>query len=173
MTSIEILAPYLPYGIEVEAEVVKDLEKRRAVLVGITHDLEDREPNERPVSVSLLQERSRWRWFPYSQVTPILRSFEDLVKPLEDGTVPAKELLLIIDKDRWAHLFKSYIKRLFVDGDSLMMEVDGAAYERESYTKLACLRSHIWGDDMKATAADYLRSKHFAVGLQPHQYIKK
>lgn len=96
-TTLEILAPYLPYGIEVEVKDVRreghlvlGTELVRGVLIGITNDPLEREGRQKQeVAYSPYEKRWLWRWAYPEMITPVLRPFSALVTPLEDGTIPA------------------------------------------------------------------------------------
>ncbi|TGE29776.1 hypothetical protein [Hymenobacter metallicola] len=102
-------------------------------------------------------------------VTPVLRSFEDLCIPLEDGTVPAVEVAKIIGPDKYdwararAESFNGhkYIVVFHHNGSELF------TLYNDDYGLSECSLH----DGLRAIA--YLRSKHFAVNLTPDQYIRK
>jgi hypothetical protein len=176
MTTLEILAPYLPYGIEVEACSPDGF---RALFTGISDAL----PEENPVHVRTVEDgwTSNSCW-PYEDVKPVLRSFADLCTPLEDGTVPAIEVAKLAT---WVPAELEQPHYLWLSS--------GAEHDEDEYgNEYVCVRlcklngpndllyifSH-WdivtpnGFSNQFCVFDYLRSKHFAVGLTPEQYIRK
>ena len=160
MTTLETLAPYLPYGIEVEACSPDGF---RALFTGIS----DAMPNENPVHVRTVEDgftgNSCW---PYEDVTPVLFGFADLCTPLADGTVPAVEVAKLNGRPP---LLGEYDLRYNVStrGEVIEVYINGAfrgtlLEEWETTGKWATLK-----------VVTYLRRNHFAVGLSADQYIRK
>jgi hypothetical protein len=83
-TTLEILAPYLPYGIACEYPLAGNPygETMRRTLVGL---------NSETGVASLSNETTIWA----GACKPVLRPFNQLCTPLEDGTVPAELLFEI------------------------------------------------------------------------------
>lgn len=112
-----------------------------------------------------------------SLLTPILRPFSALASPLEDGTVPAKE----IAKLAWGLTGST---ATIIDKAVVGYHHDHIRIETERGMFLTYIFREDWG--VARTAADrndrplnqhrildYLRSQHFAVGLEPGQFIPK
>lgn len=76
-TSLEVLAPYLPYGIEI----------RHRLSQGIG----------RPLTAAEIQANGiffdQTYYWPFAECLPVLRPFSALTTALEDGTVPAVEVI--------------------------------------------------------------------------------
>ena len=166
-TMLEILAPYLPYGIEVETGI-----GRCRIL-----DVNLRSGTANPISAALAADVENGAWstefFGFDHITPVLRSFADLCTPLADGTVAACEVaravLTTAPRLNWGRVSIDQPGTgevvVYVDNHS------GVGFQKVS----------IWPDDWVITggsgstlkAYDYLRSKHFAVGLSADQFIRK
>jgi hypothetical protein len=172
-TTLEILAPYLPYGIEVETQ-----RDGRGTLRWLSEDaakveLSRFEPNP-----------MRWRFL--LEIKPVLRPFSHLATPLPDGTVPAVEVARLAvglrlkshrpEQWSWSSVQARFYKRhktnqpylsIFYPLSSGMMSPILEVTEDWVFTQ-----SNDCGFDA-AVLLDYLRSQHFAVGLEPHQFIAK
>lgn len=163
MTTLEILAPYLPYGIEVEACSPDGF---RALFTGIS----DAMPNENPVHVRTVEDgfigNSCW---PYEDVTPVLFGFADLCTPLADGTVPALKVAELLGYQGWGD---PYTLKYSPDGgmhgtETIKVYRNGADFSRlfDSW--------QVTGQHASLKIVDYLRRNHFAVGLEESQFIRK
>lgn len=112
-------------------------------------------------------------YYPH-QVTPILRPFEDLVKPLSNGIIPAVEIAKLAfglrPEDPQPRMVAS--KGLPID-----LHVKGVGMMRLYYDfEVACFSEDQEGlmhTDNQVAIVDYLRSQHFAMGLTPDQFIVK
>lgn len=112
------------------------------------------------------------------ELLPELHSFDQLCTRLEDGTVPAEvvaKMLLaqVVDALDWNNVISNE------DEDRVEIQVPIAGrylwllHIQPDYT-ITCYNSS--GIEKEVTAwkaTDYLRSKHFAVGLTADQYIRK
>lgn len=175
-TTLEILAPYLPYGIEVEVKDVRreghlvlGTELVRGQLIGITNDPLERECREKQeVAYSPFAKRHLWRWAYPGMITPILLPFSALCEPLEDGTVPAVALAYMI------------FDGMVGDGDPVHAGFDhfGNVVVAAGAVRVLSITPD-WlfcpEDGNHAGPAEYrkLLEWHFAVGLEPGQYIEK
>jgi len=170
-TSLEILAPYLPYGIEVETGI-DDGEHERKQLHGLTQDGYPR------TRLHGLEEAAS-----FSDMLPVLRPFSALCEPLEDGTVPAVEvakLVMLVNRPESRTPIASYGEPILKQ----MGQVVSVDCHRDTSYTLELLIDATWAactvydfgvvyaHNMLAVHS-YLRSKHFAVGLEPGQYIEK
>jgi len=88
-TTLEILAPYLPYGIEVEWE--GGGKKKRATVRGIDNVFRHARHRLVPVVHLVHGDQPAGALSP-EWCLPVLRPFSALVTPLEDGTVPARRI---------------------------------------------------------------------------------
>lgn len=167
-TTLEILAPYLPYKVEMAwVEAPNDMLGHGYYL----RSLSDFEGHE--VAISNRASRESFDWYPYSMVLPVLRPFSQLCTPLEDGTIPACQLANLIYAGSEDPITDAEFKDVsagFGHFNELVVTVDGAG--------IMCIYSDwlidTYGNCMVPPAAyDYLRSLHFAVNLEPHQYIAK
>lgn len=166
-TTLEILAPYLAYDPTLQHDSGKNYTIARLRLDGEVEVWEvATNPNAEPQEAQIGD---------LSEFLPVLYAFEDLVKPLEDGTVPAVEVAgIIAGKTDW--------KVLEFNRSRVIVLQDRNDFE--------CIIKHMidpdcgWTFDVYSGKAhqqlldvcgayDYLRSKHFAVNLEPHQYVRK
>lgn len=83
-TSLEVLAPYLPFGIEL-AHVEYPNEDLNYQLKSLSVWPEYQIAIGHPAS-------SAFEWIEAKHVLPVLRPFSQLVEPLPDGTIPAELL---------------------------------------------------------------------------------
>lgn len=151
-TSLEVLAPYLPYGIEVET----GMGPSRIISVDLLRDGPEVETCTTEDWVN--GEINGTDYYHFSQITPILRPFEALVQPLKDGTVPLYEYVRFMWPKETTMRHRAY-------GDYIEVHGSTALYlaKREDFE----------AGRMHGLGTAYLRRHHFAVGLQPHQYIAK
>lgn len=175
-TTLEILAPYLPYGIRVASQWTDGSNNTTGVLLGIDMSVES------PVIWTAGENAFRSSC---ANVLPVLRAFADLCTPLEDGTVPAREFakLCLGDEVGWKKGYAHYQPK---DEDEEYgdceetVEVGGDdKWEPDNRIEVTIYPDWTWYGHGRnencapAAAIDYLRSKHFAVGLEPHQFIRK
>lgn len=184
--SLEVLAPYLPYGIEVEYVAESDVfscdkgERSRLISLNWFGSLRARLQLVNDVRI----------WVPVTEVLPVLKPFLALCDPLPDGTVPlievAKAFVYFPGHDDpcaampdWttatAHirgevgeLREAHVHWVYREMDSeetyngcFIINENWAGYElTEEGKEIAGPALHV-----------LLRRYHFAVGLEPHQYI--
>jgi len=165
-TSLEILAPYLPYGIEIQ-----NSQGKRSRLIRL--DINDR-------AESIVVEAG-YVGDP-SLALPVLRPFSHLCHQLPDGTVPACVLAQLVVAD---DVLLQDATAVLDDGDydedtdteyapdaiyvSAKDEFTGERVEVTIYSDWSCDQITY----APAAYINYLRSQHFAVGLEPHQYVEK
>ena len=156
-TTLEILAPYLPYGIELETGIDNGLRGRKA-LHSLTKDGYLEVYNIYGGVQATL----------FTDVLPVLRPFAQLVEPLPDGTVPAVELAkqlfddMVGEGGEISAGFDHFGNVVVTDGPVCVMCIYPSWLIRVEEGLFAGPAEY-----------DYLRRKHFAVGLQPHQFIEK
>jgi hypothetical protein len=172
-TTLEILLAYPP-GLKC---------RHRAGIDGEIAGFDFREPTG--VCIEYLSEQGKWEtdWVEPIDLLPVLYAFEDLINPLPSGEIPAVEVAKLGMDDRCSEIFfrSGYeIKPISADKwgndthpDTTAIEVWG------KYTACAVLTiSSKWdfyyqAGGPTARAIDYLRRHHFAIGLTPHQYVRK
>lgn len=180
MSTLEILAHYLPYGIRVASQWGDGSDNTTGILLGIATTA------ERPV---IWADGKANYTSSYANVLPVLRSFADLCTPLEDGTVPAVEFakLCLGDEVGWKKEYAHYDPKEEEeeeDYDSHLSEevvnVGGKdEWEPDNRISFTIYPDWTWYGHGRhenyapAAAIDYLRSKHFAVGLMAGEYIRK
>lgn len=176
-TSLEILAPYLPYGIEVEVIEPYGFAGERYKVWGI--DMR----REFPVLCDNDEKKTEYAFF---GLLPRLLPFAALCTPLDDGTVPAVEVAKLLLND-WAgeYIYTPVPNKMGVGtGFSVHVftyhpEVGQAILRRISFTPDWNWLSFIKWDGVLdhleniPQAIDYLRRNHFAVGLKPSDYLPK
>jgi len=157
-TSLEVLAPYLPYGIQLAINIYEPEEPQlRGELIVLDAD----------GSCSV-----RYRGCStnsavlFGEALPVLRPFSQLVEPLPDGTPLVDKLAEILFGDAlepncelgagfdW---FGNYV----ATANGVLL------FSISLYWHIQC------ANDLPAgfEAYDYLRSQHFAVGLQSSQFL--
>lgn len=156
-TSIAVLAHYLSYGIEVAPVrfperrfFVKEVDLFLSSLLLTNGNMQD----ENIIGIG--------------HVLPVLRSFDDLCKPLDNGLVPAIKLAYMI------------FDGMVGDGDEVHAGLDhfGNVVVAAGAVRVMSITPD-WlfypEDGNHAGPAEYrkLLEWHFAVGLEPHQYIRK
>ena len=163
-TTLEILAPYLPYGIRVASQWTDGSNNTTGVLLGIDMSVES------PV---IWRDGEHDFRSSYANVLPVLRSFEDLQKETVFSRPILKELAQLFVGERVPIIAGPYIYADCID--EILGSVTVTISTRED-DRLECT---IWSDGtgevdgQPLQLSDYLRSKHFAVGLEPHQFIRK
>lgn len=177
-TTLEILAPYLPYGIEV---FWRTTERGKALNYATT--LKGYLPGS---DFALQRNGDIQRWAAAEELTPVLRPFLALCNPLPDGTVPAVEVAKIILNCQ--HPFGRTIdfptdaarmRRNMAEITFWLVSREGNNIANGAVTISDEFDIHVGcGDDMARygnynAAYKYLRRHHFAVGLKPHQFITK
>lgn len=153
-TSPEVLQHYLTAGIDIQSCYNDGTEEFSAKLLGL--EMRDDawrakvQYDDRQVGFVCLP-----NWL------PILLPFSALTAALADGTVPLLHLL--------------GIKQELVAKIALSHHYGSACYEVRLWYILDPIRFPDLArpGNLKLWQVDYLRSKHFAVGLEPHQYIPK
>lgn len=160
-TSLEVLQAY-PLG-TLSVKVVDFAPSVRSVLVGI--DLSDNKLS--PCLVAFYNRhgisQGTGRYKP-EQLTPILRPFSQLCEPLEYCKAsPIKHVIelqldLVCDPKRHVKFENGWIW-----------------FDRHGEGDWRPLYHEDWfrSGKMSLATAEYLRHHHFAVGLEPHQYIPK
>lgn len=190
-TTLEILAPYLPYGIEVEyTEQVPIDEASDGSLIYEPTSIHQKLAGILAHGTAILLgnvdyfgEYDGDDEAPLSSLLPVLRPFSQLCEPLPDGTVPAVEVAKLVmqaNRPEGRTPIASYgLPVLMQDGQVVSVN----CHRDTSYT-LELLVDTTWAvctvydfgivyaHNMLA-AHSYLRSKHFAVGLEPGQFIPK
>ncbi len=163
-TSLEVLAPYLPYGIEVEmlTESVANTKGEHAKLASLNahHDHRAR----------VCWADGNLGWFPVREMLPILRPFSQLCDPLPDGTVPAVEVAKMWP-ECGEYNFEGATASLENGGKYLLVKHANGA------TLATLYQDEYWGEcvglDTALAILAYLHSHHFAVGLAPSQFVAK
>lgn len=170
-TTLAICAPYFAYGLEVQC---LDDNEIYSVLGWEFDELKLIQPGKvfdgQPTTA-------------FNNCLPVLRPFSALCTPLEDGTVPLFEAAKLAIEHEAADLF-------FRTGYKVK-PVTRQAWFGKGGSEIAAYE--VWGENTACSiftlqadwsascqvpgkvwrAFDYLRSQHFAVGLEPHQYIAK
>lgn len=171
-TSLEILCQYLAY--HPEAEHVNSNGTHRVKVVSVDVDAES-------VYCRELTGGGEWTLNP-SELKLVLHPFVDLVKQLPNGAVPAIEvakLALVLAPENG-----SPTSRFYVDPASRAEPYISVIAKRERTYDLEIILRPDWSVGLIYDWAtvpgnnggavwDYLRSLHFAVGLEPHQYVRK
>ncbi|MBG8552332.1 hypothetical protein [Hymenobacter guriensis] len=180
-TTKEILAPYIPYGIGLY--ITPGL---RGKLIGLTAL-----PCSNPVETEIPGDEAgllaNLYAFEYGETLPVLYPWRYLTTPLADSSIPALVVASMLVND-WASQY-SYVARdvsldcisvdVFQQG-GYMDEGDEQVYVVNLYADWNWDVLQIEGEGETHTGAhnpaqviDYLRSQHFAVGLETHQYFNK
>jgi hypothetical protein len=153
-TTLEVLAPYLPYGIEIQVKTGwgGGLDVMTGTFAGLN-------PRERdPVKLEMFNQGGIKTFFSdweLANCLPILRPFSALTTPLPDGSIPAVEV---------AKRMVTRFGRETVDWTSATVYWNNG---------IACVdfrdggELFIWPDlrGLEIEAIDYLRSKHFALSV--------
>jgi hypothetical protein len=152
-TSLEVLAPYLPYGIEIKHLL---FEGRSIILQpgDLHHDA--------------IYFEDMWEW-QLSECLPVLRPFSALATPLEDGTAPAAiEFARSFVTDQHGMLWsEARIDKVYENGDLMLHIPDRHPTRYDHYYVL-----HADWSGLPLEAYGWLVKNHFAVGLEPHQFIE-
>lgn len=106
---------------------------------------------------------------------PVLRPFSALCTPLEDGPVPALEVAKLIAGDAEWSIVKFSKGRVIVledrrGNECVIKDMVSPAIGWTFDVYAGCTHQSLLD---VCGAYDYLRSKHFAVGLEPGQFIPK
>jgi hypothetical protein len=178
-TSLEVLAPYLPYGVSVQGPFPgSEYPGTTRKLLGLSSDEQG----------GIIETENAAGFKDYSYLHffwPVLRPFSQLCTPLEDGTVPAVEVAKLLLND-WA---KEYSYRIVGSKSATAQNFTVHVFKWKPAIgevlafRLSFLLDWNWLLRVKweetihhleniAQAIDYLRSKHFAVGLAAHQFIE-
>lgn len=163
-TTIEILAPYLPYSIEVEHNADVFGGRGREVLEGLN-------------AFNGWAALSKSGGCPPKNFLPVLWAFPDLCTPLEDGTTPAIEVAkLAFDladatqnvRDKFDAAQVSWQ----IDG-ALFIKVGGAGFRiKPNWNVSFYVNGHHHSPENQAAIIDYLRSKHFATPVNGKPLIE-
>ena len=163
--TLEVLAPYLPYGIEVAVDYADGHAVERGILLGIV--LGGRCMKGRSGYVEFPDGMSRW--VDLTTFRPILRPFSALCDPLPDGTVPAQvvgNLMLSGRRDR------SDVTYQYIDDDDPTYAY--ILFSSDSHDELLHLTDfYAANGGITGQICDYLRRNQFAVGLTADQFIAK
>lgn len=182
-TTLEILQGYFAHKIEVDVRYADVPDVDRGHLVSLRLD----DP-----SVEVQFPAPGKFPFPFVQVhiqpsecLPVLYAFEDLIKQMPDGTVPAVTLAkLIFQEEDYTYVAMLYTAK--ENGGVAKVEVIVSENGSNDYQTLVVYEG--WGLSSYYTdedgaeevssvstdgAWDILRSMHIAVNLEPHQFIRK
>jgi hypothetical protein len=193
-TTLEILAPYLPYGIEVKAA-----DDNQGRLVGLNHGR-----FQSPVELDIPEldygnHLGGLCYYPYDMVLPVLRplNIDTLRQRMADCTIPALAIaqVLIGQSYNWqdfelafpesGHAFITEgVENLHILFYTLNENKDILSYGRVVIGPLCdtgVLRVRLYGLDhhpnspflVSDEVLAYLYKHHFAVGLEPSQFIPK
>lgn len=176
-TTVGLLAPFLDYAIELEYEGHTTGNKYRAIMESL---------NARYDSVGTSASNMT---APPICFMPVLYSFDDLSRPLPDGRVPLIELAAFLTSlspnEPIRHRFSTAEITAHTQGYLTVewdcVELDNDGLEGEQYScRVRVDTNWLISEDTEEgpepaplEAYDFLRSLHFAVGLQPEQYIRK
>lgn len=163
-TSLEVLAPYLPYGVELmELKDGAPVARRWPVLTALYAASKTAllGAHEYPV--------------PLVSLLPVLRPFSQLCQPLEDGTVPAVEVAKLALGN--PHFVASGTPALATSGDSFRISF---GERKKPYVLIMPGFSVFWvdGDDDVNTPnnyiaiVDYLRSEAFALPVNGRPLVE-
>jgi len=144
-TSLEVLAPFLPYGIEVQHTGTVNGKHFSRELLALSY---------RHKSVQI---ENTW-WVDPEQVLPILFPFSALCTPLPSGEIPLYEYVRFMwpkEKDMYHREYGDIIE---VHGSTALYMMKRSDFEAGSLHRLGAL---------------YLQKLHFACGLNPSQFIAK
>ncbi|GGG60553.1 hypothetical protein [Hymenobacter glacieicola] len=169
-TTLEVAAPCLPYEPRFAYQgEAGEYEILRLALDGQTVDIIKAGTDGDSFEVSL------------SELTPILRPFEALVKPLADGTVPAVEVAKLLAND-WAARYSYQVHEVRRNRVTVRLMQWDAEVGETLVGDISILAdwSFFLEDEGEISHLEnllqsytQLRSLHFAVGLEPHQFIAK
>jgi hypothetical protein len=116
-------------------------------------------------------------WLPVEKFLPVLKSFDQLCTPLSTGEVPAVEVAkIILEAEQewrndgpidWAGVTAEY------DGAEITIWLHGRAEQLLAIWPQWELQEFREAARPWHAAYDYLRSKHFAVGLTSQDFIRK
>lgn len=156
-TSLEVLAAYLPYGIEVDLLRPRPY---RAKLIALGQ----------PRNYKCLYLDGHDPALLLADCLPVLRPFSQLATPLEDGTVPAAiDFVRSFVTDQYGMDWsEAHIDKVYENGDIMVSIPDRHPTRYDHYYVL-----HADWAGLPLEAYAWLIKNHFAVGLQPHQYIEK
>jgi hypothetical protein len=170
-TTLEILAPYLPYGIEVETP------RLRGLLLGINAGqfqcpVETRQPEKDAGGILC----GLWN-YDFKDITPVLRPFADLGNQANrfrtNAAAHAAMMELaaalngcdVVEIADAGYSVGHSRERIWLD----YQNDDGDLCSGEVWDNGAALDAN----NEPIQMADWLRRHHFAVGLEPHQFIEK
>ncbi len=164
-TSLEVLAPYFPYGL-----TVQNIHNSKC---GLVTCLDTECANVR------ISERNYAAWR-FASILPLLRPFSQLTEPLPDGTVPAVEvakILLAHQHDVLDHRYEAASVRARESKRALRW-IEVTVPGRNDNLDVSIYSDYSLENEDRGVdtadvlaVADYLRSKHFAINLQAHQYL--
>lgn len=174
-TTLEILAPYLPYGIPVWCKELPD--NGHYSLIGLAPEFGLQFGD--CARIARVTDDSICEWLPVGDLMPVLRSFADLCTPLPDGTVPAEKLFEMayeLSPQMLARCDTKYTASFETAGILSVKRFGFGSWELRFYSDWQFQRM-VDGIGRFAhhpvAIIDYLRSNHFAVGLTPDQFIQK
>jgi len=168
-TTLQILAPYLPYGIEVEWE--SGNKKKRATMSCLGHSWRYSPPRIVP-TVDLVRDNQPVGILLVTWCLPVLRPFPQLCEPLPDGTVPAVEVAKILIGGSDEEYTYETCKLPFTKGITVLAHIDDElVYQLDLQPDwdwwLSDLLAQANHEEITvrhpAEAIDYLRSQHFAL----------
>lgn len=176
MTTLETLAPYLPYNLPVEYTGHAS-HVFQCLLIGLNKS------HARLKHLDTSITRVDYSSVAIEDVRPHLRSFADLCTPLANGMVPAKVLAAMMINPISGQSISRYELHKQTDGVVVYAYEpvpfqDDRVYAKAFITEADGLlvhgkRGECWDVDNLFNAIDYLRRNHFAVGLTADQYIRK
>lgn len=163
-TTLEILAPYLPYGIEVEVEYAdvppKEVGRLASLsLNGPSAQVHFREPRHASGFVSVV--------CGLHEMKPVLRPFSALPHVLVEtpwGATPASVVLARMITNM--QVMPEHV-RLFGDNALSAQEYSSGHF------KMFLHADTVEKANLMYPVVEWLRRRHFAVGLAPHQFIEK
>lgn len=191
-TTLEILDAF-PAGLEVQYTEEERLNgvfvaRRlyRAIVIGYTHDpLEDEREPTTQIAISLLSDRSKWRWVQPSKFLPVLRPFSALLEPLPDGSIVALVVASFLVND-WAAQYRYVARKTPLNGVSVdVFEQCGDMDDEQQVSVVNLYDDWNWDvlriegeEKMQAvaynpsTAIDYLRRNHFALPVNGRPLVE-
>jgi hypothetical protein len=173
-TTLEVLAPYLPYNIEVEVTANPgNWYGGRGLLFRLGWPYNE---HLHPMSIVSLP-KNKAAVVPISHMLPILRPFSALSEPMGDGSIAAVEIAKLVLASQYNFdLYEWEGATVYPFGDGIQVNVTGECDYADVNISPDWTVEH-GGGDMGAipliAIVNYLRRHHFAVGLEPHQYIAK
>lgn len=178
---MEVLAMYQLYGLEIEyehevriASLLYRKQKDRGILIGLSRDMtSEDECLQDMVSISLHADRNKWLHVLPAFIKPILRPWEDLLKELPNGDVPA----LIVAKMLWNltdEQFKQLTSSVTANNSIIAMHTAGGYQSRITNTWEFYQMEYglIKASNRAVEIVDYLRRNHFALPVNGRQLVE-